>query len=404
MLRLRFRASLGLLVLLLAAVPSWAAGTAVQTVDARQLLAIARSGLTAAATAAGAAGPLAPGRVESRPFWSAIDGMGRSLDTVATTFTARSPAFFDALGAGNRALAELKAVWSHAGVDAPGVRSGLETLSAAYLLLRGSYGWEALRRQQGGALSADEERRFQAMQQAQAVLARRLANLRDQAARSGDRQAAADLSRLVAQARSAAQAASTLAAYLAGQVAAENLQGEWAADSRYVKPATRKAWKKAAPLVEDLTTGTDVGFVFTSDLSKVDGWAPLEAPVEVPAGTLLGSDLGTAVTALPLADAAPSPATSAGEEEGVPGAMVLGRDAGNGGDAEAVDPGDAPIPAPAVPTEEKGAPPAGEKKAEGKTEGKPEDGPAAAPAAIPAPAPAPPPPPASSASSPDVLH
>ena len=153
MLRLRLRASLGLLALLLAAVPSWADGAAVQTVDARQLLAIARSGLTAAATAASAAGatrgPLAPGRVESRPFWAAIDGMGRSLDAVATTFTARSPAFFDALGAGNRALAELNAVWSHAGVDVPGVRSGLETLSAAYLLLRGSYGWEALRRQQG---------------------------------------------------------------------------------------------------------------------------------------------------------------------------------------------------------------------------------------------------------------
>ncbi len=403
MLRLRFRASLGLLVLLLTACPSWAAGTAVQTVDARQLLAVARSGLTAAATAAGAtSSPLAPGRVESRPFWSAIDGMGRSLDVVATTFTARSPAFFDALGAGNRALAELKAVWSHAGVDAPGVRSGLETLSTAYLLLRGSYGWEALRRQQGGALSADEERRFQAMQQAQAVLARRLANLRAQAARSGDRQAAADLGRLVAQARSAAQAAATLAAYLEAQVSAENLQGEWAADSRYVKPATRKAWKKAAPLVEDLTTGTDVGFVFTSDLSKVDGWAPLEAPVEVPAG----SDLGTEVTALPLADGPPS---LPGEEEGVPGAMVLGRDAGSdagnadAGDVDAIDPGDAPVPAPAVPREEKGAPPAGDKK----TEGKPEDGPAAAPAAIPAPSPAPPPPPAAAAPaaiSPDLLH
>lgn len=254
-------------------------------------------------------------------------------------------------------------------------------------------------------MSADEERRFQAMQQAQAVLARRLANLRAQAARSGDRQAAADLGRLVAQARSAAQAAATLAAYLAAQVSAENLQGEWAADSRYVRPATRKAWKKAAPLVEDLTTGTDVGFVFTSDLSKVDGWAPLDTPIDVPAGT----DLGTEVTALPLADAPPS---LPGEEEGVPGAMVLGdagsnagnaADAGNAGDAEAIEPGDAPVPAPAVPREEKGAPPAGDKK----TEGKPEGGPAAAPAAIPAPAPAPPPPPAAAAPaaiSPDLLH
>jgi hypothetical protein len=306
MLRLRSRAALGLLALILiagiagiAGVPAWAQGpaapTSAPTVDLRQLLAIARGGLTAAAQAA--TGPLAPGRPAASALWTAIDAMGHALDTVGTTFAAKSPAFFDALGAGSRALAELKAVWSQAGVVNPGVLAGIETLSASYQLLRGSYGWEALRQQQGGPLTADEERRFQALQAAQAALAARLTSLRQQAAQSGDAQAAADLSRLVAQAEGVAQAERSLGAYLAAQLATENLQGEWAGDSLAVQPATKKAWKQAAPLVEDLTTGADVGVVFTTDLSKVDGWAPLEAAVEVPAGVDLGPGVPGGTTA-----------------------------------------------------------------------------------------------------------
>jgi hypothetical protein len=397
MLRLRSQVSLGLLVLFLAAHgPVRAQAAPVRTVGARQLVAIAKGGLTAAAQAAN--GPLDPGQARNRPFWNAVDAMGRSLDAVETALAARSPSFFDTLGGGSRALAELKAVWSHAGVDDPAVRSGLETLSTSYQLLRGSYGWEALRRQQGGDLTADEQRRFQALQQSQAALASRLTALRYQAARAGERQAAADLARLVAQARRIAQAERTLDAYLAAQASAQALEGEWAGDSRSAQPAARKIWKKAAPLIEDLATDSNVGFVFSTDLSKVDGWAPLEAPVEVPADV----DLGTEVAGIPLGAA---PQGSLFRDEGSDredGAGVMDDD---GGEAEASSPAapESPSASPATP-DEKDAPKApvpadekkDEKKKDGKTDekkdGKTDDGKQEATPAPTPPAPAPPPP------------
>jgi hypothetical protein len=369
-----------------------------RTVGARQLLAIAKGGLTTAAQAAN--GPLDPAQARNRPFWNAVDAMGRSLDAVETAFVAKSPSFFDTLGGGSRALAELKAVWSHAGVDDPAVRSGLETLSTSYQLLRGSYGWEALRRQQGGSLTADEQRRFQALQQTEAALASRLTALRYQEAQAGQRQAAADLARLVAQARRIAQAERTLDAYLAAQASAQALEGEWAGDSRAAQPAARKIWKKAAPLIEDLATDSNVGFVFSTDLSKVDGWAPLEAPVEVPADV----DLGTEVAGAQLG-AAPQGSLFRDEgsdrEDGAPGAGVMDDD---GGEAEASSPAAPESTASPAAPDEKGVPKApvpgdekkDEKKKAGKTEekkdGKTDEGKQeAAPAPTP-PAPAPPPP------------
>ena len=305
MLRSRASRSLGLLCLLFAFGPlrvaAQATGSAGRTIDARQLLAIAKGGLTAAASAA-----ISTAAAKNRPFLAAVDAMGHSLDAVEAAFLAKDPAFFGALSTGSRNLAELKAVWAHAGLNLPAVVSGLEALSSAYLLLRGSYGWEALRQQQGGALTADEARRLQALQQAQARLARQLTAVRAQAVRAKDRRAAADLDRLIAQAQEIAAAEQSLAAYLAAQPSAEALQGEWAGDSQYVKPAVQKAWRKAAPLVEDLTTDSGVGFVFTSDLSQVDGWAPLETPVEVPTGVDLG-EVSVPAAVVPV-DAAPETA------------------------------------------------------------------------------------------------
>src|SRR5437016_2420610 len=127
MLRSRAWMSLGLLLLLLVSVPRPAAaqgaGSTARTVDARQLLAIAKGGLTAVATAA--QGPLNPAAARTRPFWTAVDAMGHSLDAVQAAFLARDPAFFGALSTGSRSLAELKAVWAHVGVDSPPVVSGL---------------------------------------------------------------------------------------------------------------------------------------------------------------------------------------------------------------------------------------------------------------------------------------
>jgi hypothetical protein len=284
------RLLLGFLVSCLALVgpaSAVAQGAPVQTIGARQLLAIARGGLSSAAEAAKA--PLNPTEKRHRPFWAGVDAMGRSLDAVQGAFLSRSPVFFDTLEAGSRALSALETVWSHAGVDDPGVRSGLEILSASYRLLRESYGREASRRRQGGSLTPEERQAFQAMQEAQAALARRWASLRRQAVRARDRQGAAELARLAAQARSIAQSELTLEAYLAARLSAEALQGEWEGESLAVKPALRKAWQQAAPLVEDLATDSNVGFVFSTDLSQVDAWAPLETPVEVPAGVELGS-------------------------------------------------------------------------------------------------------------------
>ncbi|HTQ79649.1 MAG TPA: hypothetical protein VMM92_06610 [Thermoanaerobaculia bacterium] len=266
---------------------------AAATVDARQLLTLAKNGLSATSRAAALA--LDRAQAKNRPFWSALDGMSRALDTVETDYLSKSPSFFDALGAGSRALATLETFWADTGVDelhGMGVSSGLQTLSTSYSLLRGSYGPEALRRQQGGSLTSQEQQRFQALQQNQAALARQLAALRTQAQRANDRQAAANLSRLIAQAQSIAQAEVTLEAYLAAQMSLEILQGEWSAAAQTAKPALRKAFKKTSSQVEDLSTDKSVGFVFTTDLSKVDGWAPLDTPVEVPEGV----DLGTSLT------------------------------------------------------------------------------------------------------------
>jgi hypothetical protein len=382
--------------------PLAAQGPAARTVDARQLLALAQGGLAAAVQAA--RGPLAPEAARNRPFWVAVDGMERALGAVTAAFTSRSPSFFDALSAGSRALAELKAVGAHATPPAasdPGVRAGLETLSAAYALLRGSYGPEALRAAQGGSLTADEARRFQVLQQAQAVLARRLSALRGQVTRAGDRRAAADLARLIAQAQSIAQADLTLAAYLAARPAAESLAGEWAGDARSAKPATRKILSKAAPQVESLATGTDVGFVFTTDLSKVDAWAPLATPVEVPASAALElGDTGEDLPGLPVATT--GDAEEDGEERADIAATTLDAPAApspadESADAEREDPAPQAAEAPPTTAQTTAAAPA-EGQAEGKGEERKDEekavAPPAAPPAIeePAPAPAPPPP------------
>src|SRR5436305_13930614 len=102
MFRLRSQVSLGLLVLLLAAHgPVRAQGAPVQTVGARQLLAIAKGGLSAAARAAN--GPLDPAQARNRPLWNAVDTTGRPLDAVETAFAAKSPSYFDTLSGGGRA-------------------------------------------------------------------------------------------------------------------------------------------------------------------------------------------------------------------------------------------------------------------------------------------------------------
>jgi hypothetical protein len=388
MLRSRASRSLGLLCLLFAFGP-WSAaaqgaGSAARTVDARQLLAIARGGLTAAATAAAATAV-----AKNRPFLAAVDAMGRSLDAVLAAFLARDPAFFGALSTGSRNLAELKAVWAHAGVRSPAVVSGLETLSAAYLLLRGSYGWEALRQQQGGGLSADEALRLQALQRAQARLAHQLAIVRAQAVRARDRRAAADLDRLIAQAQEIAAADRTLAAYLAALQSAEALEGEWAGDSRYAKPTVQKAWRKAAPLVEDLTTDSGVGFVFTTDLNQAEGWAPLQAPVEVPTGVDLGAEASAVEVAEPADPVGPAD-TAAAAEDAPPAVSDLGTSERE--DGEAVESTEAATEAPPAASPEDG------KKESAKAPASTAPTDPASPAvplspAVPAPAPTPPPPP-----------
>jgi hypothetical protein len=239
---------------------------------ARQL---SRTERALAATVQAARAPRAElGRSASaaRPFWDAVDRMSRALQQADAGLRAGDSRYFAGLGEGSRALAELEVVWARTRRD-PGVGAGIAALSTSYRRLRNGYGWEALRRRQGGALTAAETRRFHALQQADAQVAQHLKPVQAKAAKTGDKAMAEQLRRLREQAERVATAELTLEAYLTAELLHDIVQGEWAASQHYVKPAYRAAWRKAAPAIEKLATDPGVGFVFTADLSKAEAWS-----------------------------------------------------------------------------------------------------------------------------------
>ena len=75
------------------------------------------------------------------------------------------------------------------------VDARMKSLSAAYRRLRNGYGWEALRRGRGGALTAAEASRFRALQQADAQLAAHLKPVQAKVAKAGDKAMAEQLAK-----------------------------------------------------------------------------------------------------------------------------------------------------------------------------------------------------------------
>jgi len=374
-----------LLLLGLAAAVSVCAGAAEATepeaqldpgraLAARQLARVERA-LAATARAARAPGSgLSPDLASSQPFWGALGRMSHALERADAGLRAGDSQYFVALGEGSRALAELEVVWTRArrrNVDArSAVSSGVAALSASYRRLRNGYGWETLRRGQAGALTPAEARRFRALRLADAKIAARVKPVEAKAAKAGDRTMAEQLRRLREQAQRIAAAEATLEAYLTAELLNDLVQGSWAANASYVKPAYRAAWRKAAPTVERLATDPGIGFVFTADLSTAEAWsfaaaesaqaegaapAAADAPAARPAARKAApAAADTPVDDVEIVDGQPRRTEGVAPEVGSPAAEGAPREATEGAPGEAVapapSPDETPQPAPAIET------------------------------------------------------
>jgi hypothetical protein len=275
---------------------------------ARQL---ARTERALAATRQAARAPraeLAPGSAEARPFWGTLDRMTRALAVAEAGLRAGDSRYFAAIGEGSRALTELEVVWGRLRHQDPGVGARVAALSASYRRLRNGYGWEALRRRQGGALTPAEARSFRTLQRAESQVAEHLKPVQSKVAKAGDQAMAEQLRRLREQAQRIATAERTLEAYLMAGLLNDIVQGEWAASQHYVKKPYRATWRKAAPAVEKLATDPGIGFVFTADLSHAEAWS-FDAPPADEAAAAGEEGAGTPATAgriaAPAADDTP---------------------------------------------------------------------------------------------------
>lgn len=263
---LKWSLCLGLLVWLGGALPARAADG--RTAAARQLARTERAAAATAQAARAREAGLPPGGA----FRTALQKLSGALARAEAGLRAGDARYFAALSDGSRALAELEAVWARMPRRDAAVGSRMTTLSAAYRRLRNGYGWEALRRGQGSALTAAEASRFHALKQADAQLAAHLKPVQAKAAKTGDRAMAEQLARLSDQARRVAAAELTLEAYLTAELLNDIVRGEWEAAQHYVKKPYRATWKKSAPAIEKLATDPGIGFVFAADLSKAEAW------------------------------------------------------------------------------------------------------------------------------------
>jgi hypothetical protein len=264
-------------------------GVAVRTpsetrqVNARQLMRMVEAAyedLMRAAQLSG--GGRLDGRVaRNRPFWSALDRLGRSVEEVGTALRARDARFFQALERGSVVLGELRVLRARSGASAPEVDRGLSLLASSYRLLRRGYGAEQARYQRGGGLTDSERQRFERIQAAQRDFAGRLEALRRKAEERRDRAAVAELNRLIAEAYRIASAPLTLDSYLNALVAMDEMRGEWAGNRVYAEPADREEWQAASQVVEELHVEAEVGHLFVVDLGST-GVSQLDEPMELP--------------------------------------------------------------------------------------------------------------------------
>jgi hypothetical protein len=260
----------------------------------------------------GAVQALQSGRVDPRdpryqPLRSALARMQDALSDIEARLMERDPRFFQALRAGTRALAEVRAVLPRVALPDPDAERAIQSLAAAYARLRNRYGGEWLRFRTGKPLSDEEARRFQALQSMQGALASRLLILLGQAQTAGDATTVRELSRLIEQTSSIAKAPPTLEEMLDASVTDDTIEGEYDA-LRDAHPADEPQWNDADRVVENLRTDPSVGFVFTSDLKTVQQWAYTDVETDLPEDSSPAEVLA----------ATPSPAVTVLEESAEP--------------------------------------------------------------------------------------
>lgn|GEM_PF-3958296 len=260
------------------AAPGACADAPARRADAHKLVQIAEDACRGAIRALQAPGISAP---QAAPLRSALERMGKSLAEIQARLNQRDLRFFDMLGTGSRTLAEVAVVWPRTGLADPVVDREIRSLDAAYGRLRNRYGAEWLRFQAGQTLSADELRRFQALQAMQAAFAARLAVLIEKARLAGDAATARDLGLLLSQANAIAQAPPTLDEMLNAEVVADAIQGEYNA-VRDANPEDNAEWNDADQVADDLRTDPSVGFVFTADLRSGTTWTYTQVETDLP--------------------------------------------------------------------------------------------------------------------------
>jgi hypothetical protein len=271
--------------------PGVCAGPPARRADAHKLVRIAEDACASAVRALQA--PDLRGS-RSEPLRSALLRMESSLAEIQARLEERDLRFFQMLSTGSRTLAEVSVVWPRSGLQDPVVDREIRSLSAAYGRLRNRYGDEWLRFQAGPTagqtLSADEKRRFQALQAMEAAFASRLAVLIEKlqaagnagnAGNAGDIATVRDLSLLMSQANRIAQAPATLDEMLNAEVVADAIQGEYDA-VRDANPADDAEWNGADQVAEDLRTDPSVGFVFSVDLQTAKQWSYTRVETDVP--------------------------------------------------------------------------------------------------------------------------
>ncbi len=285
--RSRMTRTLWITTVLLAgmAAPGVCATAPVRRADAYKLVQIAEDACRGAIHGLQAPGLGGP---RSEPLRSALQRMGDSLAEIQARLNERDVRFFDMLSTGSRVLAEVAVIWPRTGLTDPVVDREIRSLDAAYGRLRNRYGAEWLRFQAGQALSADELRRFQALQAMQAAFAARLTILIDQARLAGDAATVRDLSLLRNQANAIAQAPPTLDEMLNAEVVADAIQGEYDAvrdanPANPANPADIAEWDGADQVADELRTDPSVGFVFTADLRSAAKWTYTHVETDVPA-------------------------------------------------------------------------------------------------------------------------
>ena len=285
--------------------------------DAYKLVRIAEDACAGALHALQAPGLNGP---RAEPLRSALQRMGMSLAEIQARLNQRDVRFFDMLGTGSRTLAEVAVVWPRTGLTDAAVDREIRSLGAAYGRLRNRYGAEWLRFQAGQALSADELRRFQALQAMEAAFAARLTVLIEKARLAGDAATVRDLGLLKSQANAIAEAPPTLDEMLNAEVVADSIQGEYDA-VRDANPNEDDAeWNGADQVAEDLRTDPSVGFVFTADLGSTTKWTYTRVETDVPAG-VADDDIRSAALDEALA-AAPSMAPAVLLEASKPDGVV----------------------------------------------------------------------------------